>query len=364
MATIDVVVGAQFGSEAKGHVTAQLIHRHQKDRQHTLNIRVAGPNAGHTVVDHDGNRIALRTIPVGAALNDPDTTSVQCYLAPGSEIQVSVLEDEIRHLNSLGHFPTVFVSDEATLLTDQHIETERNASMHERLGSTAKGIGAARADRIMRTALRIQDDLNALARLHLLPGVVIVRDHLSFIDGWLRDTKAAVVVEGTQGYGLGLRAGHYPKCTSSDTRAIDFLAMAGISPWGHHLNVWAVARVYPIRVAGDSGEMVGETTWEALGLDEEHTTVTKKVRRVSQWDPDLVRDAVRANGGAPTVKIALTMADQKIPQVTGWSGTIHDYTEDHPDTVHALQVLIRNVEGDAGTDVALVTTSDRTAVWL
>lgn len=78
---------------------------------------------------------------------------------------------------------------------------------------------------------------------------------------------------------------------------------------------WVVARVYPIRVAGNSGPMKGETTWEALGLEPEKTTVTQKIRRVGAWDADLVRRAVQANGGEKSVRVVITMLDQVIPEL-------------------------------------------------
>lgn len=361
MTEIHVVVGAQYGSEAKGHVTAQVIRKYQNHYQRVLNIRVAGPNAGHTVVDHDGNRIALRTIPVGGALVNTNTNDLVCYLAPGSEIQADVLEHEIRTLHELGHYPTVYVSGEATVLTQDHIDRENALAMHQRLGSTAKGIGAARADRIMRVAQRVKDNIAIKGLIASYPGLHLVQDDLQFVEDWLANGDP-IIVEGTQGYGLGLHAGHYPKCTSSDTRALDFLAMAGINPWIHDLTIWACARVYPIRVAGDSGYMLGETTWEDLGLPAEQTTVTHKTRRVGAWDPDLVRRAVTANGGWPAVQIALTMADQKVPQVEGWDGNLLDYQD--IDGYHDLRKVIYQVAQDADTNVGLVTTSDRTAVWL
>jgi len=191
----------------------------------------------------------------------------------------------------------------------------------------------------------------------------------------LEDRKALVVIEGTQGYGLGLHAGHYPTCTSSDTRAIDFLAMAGVMPWApgvDGVSIWLVARVFPIRVAGASGPLKGETTWEELGLPEERTTVTKKIRRVGEWDAELIRDAVVANGGGNfmnvksflpkgfEVLVALTMADQKLPALFG-----HDELNDLDAETHVdLWQLIRDVQEDAGTTVGMVTTSPDKAIVL
>jgi adenylosuccinate synthase len=113
----------------------------------------------------------------------------------------------------------------------------------------------------------------------------------------------------------------YPQVTSSDCRAIDFLAMAGLSPWAEYVSgfeVWLVARTYPIRVAGNSGPLYRETDWRSLGLAPEVTTVTNRIRRVGFWDQDLVAEAILANGGpAPNVNLALTMLDYLVPEIAG-----------------------------------------------
>lgn len=312
MATeIDVVVGAQFGSEAKGHVTQRLIDKALDAARNPLiyNIRVAGPNAGHTAHTLDGVKVAFRQLPVGAL-----RTRVQCMIAPGSEVDPDVLLREIDDAIRFADFdPEMLTVDpEATLLLPGHVVAEEG--MHERMGSTGKGIGAARAARIMRSALRVADAPALTTTLRNL-GV-----RVEPINDALMDTDSNIIIEGTQGYGLGLHAGYYPYCTSSDCRAIDFLAMAGINPWwwySANLRVWAVARTFPIRVAGNSGPLNNETSWEELGLPPEFTTVTKKMRRVGRWDQELVNRAVEANGGEPIVRLAITMLDQLFPQVAG-----------------------------------------------
>lgn len=362
MANLSVVVGGQFGSEAKGHVTRQVIDKSlTQQAADILNIRVAGPNAGHVAYDERGNRWALRQVPVGGT--NPDLR-VQLHIAAGSEVDPAVLVDEIMQMDAAGLRVSerLTVSPEATVLTPEHKYRESAARMHENIGSTGKGIGAARADRLMRTAMRVQDDpilLETLAELG-----VPVQEPLRGGDGGF----GHIVIEGTQGYGLGLHAGHYPQCTSSDTRAIDFLAMAGISPWVswvQDFEVWVVARVYPIRVAGNSGRLHDETSWEDLGLPEERTTVTNKVRRVGQWDADLVRWAVLSNGGTPVVRVALTMADQKFDWVGGKAGDYYDQMADvrHEDLVE-IEDFLSNIEGDAGAPVRMITTSPTTAMWV
>jgi adenylosuccinate synthase len=356
MTNLHVVVGAQYGSEAKGHVTAQIIKKHSVVGGAVANVRVAGPNAGHSVVDESSRKWALRQVPVGAVF-----TRVPCVIAAGSEIDPSVLLNEIDSLRAVGHLSQgLYVDEEATVLEPHHIQ--RETGMHERMGSTGKGIGAARADRIMRQAKRVKDHTGLQASLGER-GVRIVNT-AAILTG--QRHLSDIVIEGTQGYGLGLHAGHYPQCTSSDCRAIDFLSMVGLSPWGapfhqDNLDIWAVARVYPIRVAGNSGPLKNETTWEELGLPEELTTVTQKVRRVGLWDDDLIRSAVAANGGAPAVRVALTMLDQRFPEIEGMSGGILT-SQGAPDL--GIDEFIKQVEADAQARVRMITTSDRTAVWL
>lgn len=357
MSNLEVVVGGQFGSEGKGHVTSQLVRRTNGP---VLNIRVAGPNAGHCVVDSQNVKYPLRSVPVGAAVAD----NVSLYIAAGSEVELKVLLSEIELLRSKGHSVSdINVSGEATILTEEHHKNEADLKMQASIGSTGKGIGAARADRVMRTAKRIKDDEGAREILEKA-GVSVIDDDQAFLEGWLQRKDATIIIEGTQGYGLGQHAGFYPKCTSSDTRAIDFLAMSGISPWHkgvEKFDIWVCARVYPIRVAGNSGPLLGETSWENLGLEAEYTTVTHKVRRVGQWDPQLLNSAVKANGGpSEQVHVALTMVDQKFPQVSGFQGPLKKLLLHAP----ALERFIIEVEESTGSKVGVVTTSDKDASWV
>ncbi|QBZ73241.1 PurA-like adenylosuccinate synthetase [Microbacterium phage Theresita] len=321
---VDVVVGGQYGSEAKGHVTAQLVTQaaHERDSEQgnhfgidVWNIRVAGPNAGHTAYDSEGRKFAFRTLPIGAVIDD----KTQLYIAPGSEIDLPVLYKEIQEAEAAGHIVRgrLYMSRQATLIEDGHKLVEQGADLVGKVGSTGKGIGAARADRIMRTASLVPDaftdgpdgDLQSQPWAWAEPEELYASDHFA------HTANQHIIIEGTQGYGLSLRAsGNYPQVTSSDCRSIDFLAMAGIDPTRCDTQIqnWVVCRVFPIRVAGNSGPMKGETSWAELGLEEEKTTVTQKVRRVGMWDQDLVAAAVQANGGH-NANVVITMIDQVIP---------------------------------------------------
>lgn len=313
--SVDIVAGAQFGSESKGRVSADLVVQRARQLRQTgmthvpvVSVRVGGPNAGHVVVGNGGQHFAMRQIPVGFVQED-----ALLYIAAGSEIDFDVLDAEVKILQDAGYdiLERLYIDPQATVLTPEHIAQERNSDIVSRLGSTAKGIGAARADRIWRTAQLVRDSERA------------ERYQVENLWARLQDTQPAVVIEGTQGYGLGLHAGYYPQCTSNDARAIDFAAMAGVNPWEVPLrtrfNVHLVVRPYPIRVAGNSGPLHEETSWSELGLEEERTTVTQKVRRVGKLDLGLVRCAVRDNGPSRSF-LHLAMADQIDPMLAGVEG--------------------------------------------
>jgi adenylosuccinate synthase len=335
---IQVIVGGQYGSEGKGHAAAELAARESE----MLAIRTGGPNAGHTVWALDHNRLhgtarefKFRQLPVAAVANRRATIAISAR----SLVQLDLVEQELKEAG----IPGVAIDSMATILEPGHVAVEQG---DEALawGSTQKGIGAARMDRIHRTAR-------------------VFRDRVQHIDGlWEANTEAlaesflnsgkTVQIEAAQGYGLGLHTSFYPKTTSADCRAIDALADVGLSPWIYPdavLEIWVVVRPFPIRVAGDSGPLQYETTWEALGLPEERTTVTNKIRRVGGWDPVLVAGAVRANGGS-SVKLWMNMADHVFPflkgctslyslsrdqskQVAGWLDKV---TAQTGATVHAL----------------------------
>ncbi len=111
-----------------------------------------------------------------------------------------------------------------------------------------------------------------------------------------------VVIEGTQGFGLSLLHGsNFPYVTSKDTTAAAFATEAGISPRDVG-DIVLVIRTFPIRVGGNSGPLFHEITWEdiqrssrAPTCEVEYTSVTQKIRRVGQFDLEMVRAAVNYN---------------------------------------------------------------------
>lgn len=111
-----------------------------------------------------------------------------------------------------------------------------------------------------------------------------------------------IVIEGTQGFGLSpINSKFHPFCTSRDTTAGAFVAEAGLSPLDVE-NVIMVIRSLPIRVGGNSGELANEISWKQVAerakanVDlTELTSATKRIRRVGNFDADLVKQAITVN---------------------------------------------------------------------
>jgi adenylosuccinate synthase len=347
---IQVIVGGQFGSEGKGHCAVELARREDE----MLAIRTGGPNAGHTAYGVAGLEIKaatrefkLRQVPVAAVANPRAT----CAISARSLVQLDLVEREAKETG----VPVLVIDQAATVLESAHITVEE-ADDSLAWGSTRKGIGAARMDRLHRTA-RTWADLVPYYDTTKLVEADVARLARNFLNG-----GATVQIEAAQGYGLGLHTEFYPKTTSADCRAIDALADVGLSPWefsNTELEIWVVVRPYPIRVAGDSGPLRNETSWEALGLPAERTTVTNKVRRVGLWDPTLVAEAVLANG-VRNVKLWMNMADHPYPFLSGLTSLDEVYDKRFKD----VEAWLERVEIQTGAKVAALGTGPNTAIFL
>jgi adenylosuccinate synthase len=232
-------------------------------------------------------------------------------LPPGNLIDVSVFQREVA---SLGLTPDrVVVDPMATVITEEDALAERNARMASSLGSTQSGTGAALLRRISRQG----DGLGVQASDY--PELKAFLGDTSVVMRRMLDAGQRIVVEGTQGFGLSvLHGGFYPKATSRDTTAAAFVGEAGLSPLDVD-DVTMVLRTFPIRVAGNSGPLFGETTWARVakqaGLPEnfcERTTVTGKVRRVGHFDPEIVRRAIAVNNPSQIVLNHVDYVDAEV----------------------------------------------------
>lgn len=295
-----VVVGGQFGSEAKGLVASYLAVN-SLYRGHLICTTNAGAQAGHTTILDDGRKFVCFHLPTIGVLR-PDST---IYINAGSIIDADLLYREIRDICSVtgedvDHLrDRIVVHPNAAHIT-QHAKNVEAEGATTHLGSTQKGVGAALADKIMR------HPWSTIGGLDPFGGMLKVMT-LDLME--LMDKNYAVTVEIPQGTGLSINASpFFPKCTSRDCWLVSGLNDAAIHP--DYLNeVAMVVRTFPIRVGHISdkeGEIVGnsgpfypdsvELGWDQLpGVTPERTTVTKRVRRIATWSWQQYRDALRLN---------------------------------------------------------------------
>lgn len=317
---VTTLVGAQYGSEGKG-----VIAHHLADR-FPVHVRTGGPNAGHTI-KHEGRVWKMQTVPCG--WTNPEAKLV---IGAGALIDLKILAREVLEIEEAGYSvrDRIFVDSKAGVINNNHrgIEGGTAGEMHKKIGSTGEGVGIARMARIARR-------VSGFAPLDTFDQFEQVfhngRDTVKLLDDAL-STGRDVLLEGTQGSALSLVHGPWPFVTSHDTNAAQLFADAGLSPRDCG-DVILVARTHPIRVAGNSGPLLGETSFETLGVPEERTTVTKKVRRIGAWDPGLLRRAIMLN--RPT-QLALTFLDYVFPEVAGETEG-RDLSDEAIDYLQALE---------------------------
>lgn len=305
---IVALVGGQFGSEGKGIIAHHLAN------DFGVHVRVGGPNAGHSFYMNgaNGEKFVQQVVPCGWT-----NSGAKLVLGRGMLINLDILKKEVNKIKEIDPLieTRIFIDDLAGVLSPEFAKGEGHVDgeIHKRIGSTGEGVGLAREARISRGRIPfklIRDVLNENPWLEPM----VACDTPELILKW-RSEGNNVMLEGTQGSGLSLiHHGHYPYCTSHDTNAAQLCADIGIPPQLVD-SVILVCRTYPIRVAGNSGVLRNEISWddlsEKLGKDvRETTTVTKKVRRIGEWDPRLVAEAVTLN--AP-VAIALMFMDYVTP---------------------------------------------------
>lgn len=328
---VSVVVGGQFGSEGKGKVCRFFALK----RNATAVVRVGGINSGHTVIGQNGDPIVFRILPTAAI----DKTAC-CVLPAGSYLDIDLLFQEI---NQAGIDPSkVKIHPNAAVITKKQVEMERNSNLSNRLGSTGSGTGAAVCMRVFRNPafLRAKD-------------VDVLRPFLCDTSELLRTQLTEgheVLIEGTQGFGLSnLHSQYYPYVTSRDTTAAGFVSEAGLSPFDV-TNIIMVIRSFPIRVAGESGPLPCETSWDAVTKCansptpiKEYTSVTKKLRRVAEFDADIVRKAIAVN--RPT-QIVLNHMDY-----------IYDFIDE---LGSSQQRFLEDIQRKIGADIHYIGTGPKT----
>lgn len=317
---VSIVVGGQYGSEGKGKVALEMVRR---DPSIVAVARPGGTNSGHTGYDKNGRRIILRQFPA-ASLDG----NVSVIFPAGSYVDAELFLAELSFLGL--HDDQVLLDRRAQLILPDHKDAEVEGGLVESIGSTGSGTGAAVMSRIARDAPGVQRAISVEEDPRLAHFVRNVPDAIDTILAGRR----RILIEGTQGFGLSvLHGASWPKATSRDTTASAFLSECGMPPTVVD-EIVMVLRTFPIRVAGDSGPLFGETTWSEIQKSSgsatslnEFTSVTKKLRRVGKFDPSIVRQAIKANAPTRIILNHLDYIDARVFESTRISERIRNYVD-------------------------------------
>lgn len=342
---LTVLVGGQYGSEGKGAIAAKVANEYR------VHVRVGSPNAGHTIY-WSGRKHVMQSIPCGWI--NPEAVII---IGRGALLNMKQFMKELVHIMS--YYPNflerLIIDPEAGILSEKFHQQEggTEGEMHKRIGSTGEGVGPARVARINRDPAEFKQ-FKDVAEEYGLEKCMVPNTPAQI--AMLQDKGFNILIEGTQGSGLSLLHSHWPYCTSIDTNAAGIISEVGIAP-SRVTDVLMVCRTYPIRVHGNSGYMLNEISWDELAertgnhIEPEKTTVTKKVRRIAEWDQQLFEQSCLLN--APT-EIALTFADYVDPDL---------YNCDNVDRIKASAPLMEFIKSRMPIDkVKYIGTGPQTVV--
>lgn len=296
---LDVIVDLQFGSTGKGAIAGFLSSVHGYEAVVTTNM----PNSGHTAYAPDGTKFIHKVLPSGIFSEKLKIIAI----GPGSVFSVDRLVEELDGLAK--YFDDdrqskiwILIHEAAGVLLPEHKDTESKSLSG--ISSTMQGSGAALCDKIMRKPHATIKNSPERARLMK---ELDKRNHILFpldiLDQsqWLEELGNcdSILLEGSQGYSLGVSAGFYPFCTSRDCTPARVISDANLPlSWLRH--VYGSARTYPIRVgntpdgySGDWYKGQKEVTFESIGQEPELTTVTGRVRRIATFSMLQMKEAMQ-----------------------------------------------------------------------
>jgi adenylosuccinate synthase len=329
--SVTVVVGAQFGDEAKGKITDWLAAKAR------YVVRTGGgPNAGHSISLADGS-LVLHQLACGVLRKGVTGVS-----GPGMVIDPFALEEEMRDLSQRGFLKgEVLLSERAHVLLPIHRieeaweeEVRKSRPGSTLLDTTRRGIGPAYADRVGRWGMRLGDlthpdrlterlDLLYASKAHLkeLPDQAELRQKLGEVGARLDpyvdatepvlwnaiDQDEGILLEGAQSALLDVDFGTYPYVTSSHPTSAGALVGSGIPP-PELDEIVGVAKAYSTRVGAGPypTEVEGEMGDYLRREGGERGATTGRPRRCGWLDLVLLRYVSRLNGFS---SLAITKVD-------------------------------------------------------
>jgi adenylosuccinate synthase len=316
-----VVVGAQWGDEAKGKLVDWLAG------QADVVVRYGGGNnAGHTVLA-GGQVYKFHTLPAGILHKH-----VKAVLAGGMVICPKSLIEEIERTRQASHeFGEIKISSAAHVIFPYHRlldSLEEEARGSNPIGTTARGIGPAYQDKVARNGIRmgefirpeifkkrLQEVLTAKNKLLSMFGrqplsyEALLEEYMIYaktLAPYVVDTEIIVqeaidggkkvLFEGAQGTLLDLDNGTYPYVTSSYPVAGGACLGTGIGPRDIR-SVLGVCKAYTTRVGLGPlpTELFDERGNRIREQGQEYGTTTGRSRRCGWLDLVALKYACRVN---------------------------------------------------------------------
>ncbi len=374
--SVRIVLGAQFGDEAKGKIADFLA----ASARHVVRS-AGGPNTGHTIVLPEGP-VVLHQLACGVLRH-----GVTGISGPGMVLQPFKLEEEIQGLKDRGLLRgEIVLSDRAHVLLPIHeVEDAWQDDLRARqrpeasLGTTKSGIGPAYADRASRFGIRLAElsrpavlrerlELLYATKTHLagLPSIDELAARLSEVGGrlapFIRPTEPLlwdaiargenVLLEGAQSALLDLDFGTYPYVTSSHPTSAGALVGSGIPPTELD-SVVGVAKSYCTRVGAGPfpTEEAGERGEYLRRVGGERGATTGRPRRCGWLDLVLLRYVARLNG---LTSLAITKVDvlgglPEVPVAVAYrmpdGSTLRDGPPTHADELAAAEPVYEQRPG-------------------
>ncbi len=129
---VDVLVGAQYGSEGKGNICAHIA------AEYDVLMRVGGPNAGHKVAHPKYDYIQM---PSGTQSNE----KAKILIGAGATLSIPQV---LKEIEDLGLTPDRLSIDPQAIVIEETDRRQEEKTL-EVIGSTKKGVGVATARKIM-----------------------------------------------------------------------------------------------------------------------------------------------------------------------------------------------------------------------
>lgn len=290
-----IVVGGQWGDEAKGLISAYL---NAKLEAKMVGKGGTGSNAEHGIFLKDEKTyIKVNQLPLGWIFN----RDTNIRIGSGVAVNPYLFLEEIRKYKISDRTKIDF---RCPIVEQHHMDAERDSKTMSAIGSTMSGTGYCRADFVLRKAKQAKD-------------IDFLEPYLCDIGKEINDYAKdyPVIIESSQGTFLSLAvSSDYPNTTSDNVTS---LAAADdvLLNWKNIEQVYLIVKALPTREGKGSmgAEEFSMSEIKRRGLTEISSIGGAVRRKATSINFDMLKYACEINGAT---KIALTFCDHYDKKIT------------------------------------------------